>query len=106
MNLEGNPKVGFADAEGGEFEMQADFLVAAEGARSHCLFQTAILKENVAEWDDDQIWAEFCSRVNGNGFELKEGPVIEMLFCRSAASSTPHAGRATSFAPSSCVARG
>ena len=36
-------------------------------------------KENVADWDDDRIWAEFRSRVNGNGFELKEGPVIEKM---------------------------
>ena len=36
-------------------------------------------KENVAEWDDDRIWAEFRSRVNGNGFELKEGPVIDKM---------------------------
>ena len=36
-------------------------------------------KENVANWDDDRIWAEFRSRVNGNGFELKEGPVLEKM---------------------------
>jgi p-hydroxybenzoate 3-monooxygenase len=33
----------------------------------------------VADWDDDRIWAEFRGRVNGNGFELKEGPVIEKM---------------------------
>jgi p-hydroxybenzoate 3-monooxygenase len=33
-------------------------------------------QENVADWDEDRIWAEFRSRVNGNGFEVKEGPVI------------------------------
>jgi p-hydroxybenzoate 3-monooxygenase len=46
----------------------------------------------VAEWDDARIWAEFCSRVNGNGFEPKEGTVIEMWFDRSATSATPPCG--------------
>jgi p-hydroxybenzoate 3-monooxygenase len=36
-------------------------------------------KEDVAEWDDDRIWAEFRSRVNGNGFELKEGTVLDKM---------------------------
>jgi len=36
-------------------------------------------KENVADWDDERIWSEFRRRVNGNGFELKEGPVIEKM---------------------------
>jgi p-hydroxybenzoate 3-monooxygenase len=35
--------------------------------------------EDVAEWDDDRIWEAFRSRVNGNGFELKEGPVIDKM---------------------------
>ncbi|MCU1573051.1 MAG: 4-hydroxybenzoate 3-monooxygenase [Micrococcaceae bacterium] len=35
--------------------------------------------ENPADWDDDRIWAEFRSRVNGNGFELVEGPVIDKM---------------------------
>lgn len=56
-------------------------------------------KENLAEWDDDRFWAEFGSRVNGNGFEPKEGTVIEMWFDRSSTSSNRYAGRATSFAP-------
>lgn len=36
-------------------------------------------KENVQDWDDDRIWAEFRNRVNGNGFELNEGPVIDKM---------------------------
>lgn len=35
--------------------------------------------ENVAEWNDDRIWETFRSRVNGNGFTLKEGPVIDKM---------------------------
>ena len=35
--------------------------------------------EDVAEWDDDRIWQAFRSRVNGNGFELQEGPVIDKM---------------------------
>jgi p-hydroxybenzoate 3-monooxygenase len=35
--------------------------------------------ENVAEWSDDRIWETFRSRVNGNGFTLKEGPVIDKM---------------------------
>ena len=30
--------------------------------------------EDVNNWSDDRIWDAFRSRVNGNGFELKEGP--------------------------------
>ncbi len=130
----GRPVVQFTDSEGQEFELQADFLVGADGSRSHCRFQVpeadrkwyfheypfawfgilteapksskeliyansehgfALIsqrsddvqrmyfqcdpKENVAEWDDDRIWAEFRRRVNGNGFELKEGPVIDKM---------------------------
>jgi p-hydroxybenzoate 3-monooxygenase len=133
-DLEGKPKVWFTDADGQEYEIQADFLVGADGSRSHCRFQIpeahrkwyfheypfawfgilaeaprssdeliyansdngfALIsqrtetvqrmyfqcdpKENVADWDDDRIWAEFRSRVNGNGFELKEGPVMEKM---------------------------
>ncbi|MET3810541.1 4-hydroxybenzoate 3-monooxygenase [Arthrobacter sp. UYEF3] len=33
--------------------------------------------EDVANWSDDRIWEAFRRRVNGNGFELKEGPVID-----------------------------
>ena len=36
-------------------------------------------KENVADWDDERIWSEFRKRVNGNGFELKEGPVLDKM---------------------------
>ncbi|MCA4133480.1 4-hydroxybenzoate 3-monooxygenase [Arthrobacter sp. M4] len=130
----GRPVVQFTDSEGQEFELQADFLVGADGSRSHCRFQVpeadrkwyfheypfawfgilteapksskeliyansehgfALIsqrsddvqrmyfqcdpKENVGEWDDDRIWAEFRRRVNGNGFELKEGPVIDKM---------------------------
>ena len=122
------------DADGQDFEIRADFLVGADGSRSHCRFQIpeanrkwyfheypfawfgilaeaprssdeliyansangfALIsqrtesvqrmyfqcdpKENVAEWDDERIWNEFRGRVNGNGFELKEGPVIEKM---------------------------
>jgi p-hydroxybenzoate 3-monooxygenase len=35
--------------------------------------------ENVAEWNDDRIWETFRSRVNGNGFTLNEGPVIDKM---------------------------
>ncbi|ATL67890.1 4-hydroxybenzoate 3-monooxygenase [Nocardia terpenica] len=31
--------------------------------------------ERVQAWDDDRIWAEMRKRVNGNGFELREGPI-------------------------------
>ena len=133
-DLEGKPKVWFTDVEGQEFEIQADFLVGADGSRSHCRFQIpeanrkwyfheypfawfgiltqaprssdeliyansesgfALIsqrtekvqrmyfqcdpKENVADWDDERIWSEFRKRVNGNGFELKEGPVLEKM---------------------------
>ncbi|MCU1531556.1 MAG: 4-hydroxybenzoate 3-monooxygenase [Arthrobacter sp.] len=33
--------------------------------------------EDVHNWSDERIWETFRSRVNGNGFELKEGPVID-----------------------------
>ena len=33
--------------------------------------------EDVANWDERRSGTEFRSRVNGNGFELQEGPVIE-----------------------------
>ncbi|MHA7287668.1 4-hydroxybenzoate 3-monooxygenase [Arthrobacter sp. MDT3-44] len=36
-------------------------------------------REDVTGWDDDRIWAEFRGRVNGNGFELKEGPIISKM---------------------------
>src|SRR4029453_14342545 len=133
-DLEGKPKVWFTDSDGQEFDIQADFLVGADGSRSHCRFQIpeanrkwffheypfawfgiltqaprssdeliyanskdgfALIsqrtetvqrmyfqcdpKENVADWDDERIWAEFRKRVNGNGFGLKEGPVIDKM---------------------------
>ena len=31
--------------------------------------------ETVDDWDDDRIWSEMRRRVNGNGFELQEGPI-------------------------------
>ncbi len=132
--LGGKPKLWFTDADGQEFEVEADFLVGADGSRSHCrrqISETArtqyfheypfawfgILaeaprsadeliyansghgfalisqrtetvqrmyfqcdpRENVADWDDERIWAEFRKRVNGNGFELREGPVLEKV---------------------------
>lgn len=33
--------------------------------------------EDANSWDEERIWDAFRSRVNGNGFEVKEGPVIE-----------------------------
>jgi len=33
--------------------------------------------EDVTNWSDERIWETFRSRVNGNGFELKEGPVLD-----------------------------
>ena len=132
--LEGKPKVWFTDADGQEFEVEADFLVGADGSRSHCRRQVpesartqyfheypfawfgilaeaprsaeeliyansehgfALISqrsetvqrmyfqcdptENAADWDDERIWAELRKRVNGNGFELKEGPVLEKM---------------------------
>ena len=35
--------------------------------------------EDVNNWTEEQIWEAFRSRVNGNGFELKEGPVIDKM---------------------------
>ncbi|WP_423182791.1 4-hydroxybenzoate 3-monooxygenase [Arthrobacter sp. NyZ413] len=133
-DLEDRPTVRFTDADGQDFEIQADFLVGADGSRSHCRSQIpeakrkrhfheypfawlgilaqaprssdeliyansgngfALIsqrtedvqrmyfqcdpKENVADWDDERIWSEFRKRVNGNGFELKEGPVLEKM---------------------------
>ncbi|MFD6161424.1 4-hydroxybenzoate 3-monooxygenase [Nocardia sp. NPDC060256] len=31
--------------------------------------------EHTEAWDDDRIWTEMRRRVNGNGFELQEGPI-------------------------------
>jgi p-hydroxybenzoate 3-monooxygenase len=133
-DLEGKPKVWFTDADAREFEIHADFLVGADGSRSHCRFQIpeanrkwyfhkypfawfgilaeaprsldeliyahsehgfALLSqrtetvqrmyfqcdpnEDVNNWSEDSIWEAFRSRVNGNGFELKEGPVIDKM---------------------------
>ena len=133
-DLEGKPKLWFTDADGEEFEVEADFLVGADGSRSHCRRQVpesartqyfheypfawfgilaqaprsseeliyansehgfALISqrtetvqrmyfqcdptENAADWDDERIWAELRKRVNGNGFELKEGPVLEKM---------------------------
>lgn len=33
--------------------------------------------EDAADWSDERIWAELRARVNGGGFELKEGPIIQ-----------------------------
>ncbi|MGW0179801.1 4-hydroxybenzoate 3-monooxygenase [Nocardia sp. NPDC003345] len=32
-------------------------------------------QERPQDWDDDRIWAEMRRRVNGNGFEIVEGPI-------------------------------
>ena len=131
-DLEGRPKVWFTDAGGVEWELQADFVVGADGSRSHSRIQIpeaqrtwyfheypyawfgilaeaprssdeliyansangfALISqrtetvqrmyfqcdpnEDVTNWSDDRIWDAFRSRVNGNGFELKEGPVLD-----------------------------
>lgn len=133
-DVETNPRVLFTDVDGTGWELQAEFLVGADGSRSHCrsripeaarrryfheyqfawfgilaeaphsspeLIYTnsphgfALISqrtetvqrmyfqcdpaENVAAWDDERIWAELRRRVNGNGFELKEGPVIDKV---------------------------
>ena len=133
-DIEGKPKVWFTDADGVEYELQADFIAGADGSRSHCRFQIpeahrkwyfheypfawfgilaeaprssdeliyansdngfALISqrtetvqrmyfqcdpnEDVNNWDEDRIWDAFRSRVNGNGFELKEGPVIDKM---------------------------
>ncbi|WP_138445152.1 4-hydroxybenzoate 3-monooxygenase [Sinomonas susongensis] len=36
-------------------------------------------KTDPAGWTDEQIWEQLRLRVNGNGFELKEGPVIDKV---------------------------
>ncbi len=133
-DIEGAPRVWFTDADGTECELQADFIVGADGSRSHCRFQIpeahrkwyfheypfawfgilaeaprssdeliyansekgfALISqrtetvqrmyfqcdpnEDVSNWSEDRIWEAFRSRVNGNGFELKEGPVIDKM---------------------------
>ena len=131
-DIEGKPKVWFTDADGVEYELQAEFITGADGSRSHCRFQIpeadrkwyfheypfawfgilaeaprsseeliyansengfALISqrtetvqrmyfqcdpnEDVNNWSEERIWDAFRSRVNGNGFELKEGPVID-----------------------------
>ena len=131
-DIEGSPRVWFTDADGTEFELQADFIAGADGSRSHCRVQIpeaarkwyfheypfawfgilaeaprssdeliyansangfALISqrtetvqrmyfqcdpgEDVNNWDYERIWEAFRSRVNGNGFALKEGPVID-----------------------------
>ena len=132
MTSKSKPKVWFTDADGVEYELQADFIAGADGSRSHCRQQIpearrkwyfheypfawfgilaeaprssdeliyansengfALISqrtetvqrmyfqcdpnEDVNNWDDERIWDAFRSRVNGNGFEVKEGPVID-----------------------------
>lgn len=133
-DLEERPKIWFTDSEGQKFEIQADFLVGADGSRSQCRLEIpessrtwyfheypfawfgilaeaprsldvlmyvnsehgfALLSqrtdtvqrmyfqcdtsERADDWDDERIWTEFRRRVNGNGFELNEGPVLERM---------------------------
>ncbi|MGW5877907.1 4-hydroxybenzoate 3-monooxygenase [Nocardiopsis terrae] len=33
--------------------------------------------EDAQAWSDDRIWTELRTRVNGNGFELREGPIFQ-----------------------------
>ncbi|WP_069162451.1 4-hydroxybenzoate 3-monooxygenase [Nocardia altamirensis] len=35
--------------------------------------------ERPQEWDDDRIWTEMRRRVNGNGFEVEEGPITAKM---------------------------
>lgn len=35
--------------------------------------------EDAAAWSEEQIWAELRERVNGNGFELAEGAIVERV---------------------------
>src|SRR5919112_648918 len=89
-DLEGKPKVWFNDSDGVEYEIQADFLVGADGSRSHCRFQ---IPEAHRKWyfheypfawfgilakaprsSDELIYAN-----SANGFELKEGPVTDKM---------------------------
>ncbi|MDN3936246.1 4-hydroxybenzoate 3-monooxygenase [Arthrobacter sp. YD4] len=131
-DLDGDPRVWFTDADGTEVELRAEFIVGADGSRSHCRGQIpeahrkwyfheypfawfgilaeaprsseeliyansengfALISqrtetvqrmyfqcdpgEDVNNWSDERIWETFRSRVNGNGFELKEGPVLD-----------------------------
>ncbi|AMM34402.1 4-hydroxybenzoate hydroxylase [Sinomonas atrocyanea] len=34
---------------------------------------------NPADWTDEQVWEQLRLRVNGNGFELKEGPITDKV---------------------------
>lgn len=131
-DVDGDPRVWFTDADGTEVELRAEFIVGADGSRSHCRGQIpeahrkwyfheypfawfgilaeaprsseeliyansengfALISqrtetvqrmyfqcdpgEDVTNWSDERIWETFRSRVNGNGFELKEGPVLD-----------------------------
>ncbi|MFS0718185.1 4-hydroxybenzoate 3-monooxygenase [Arthrobacter sp. 1P04PC] len=131
-DVDGDPRVCFTDADGTEVELRAEFIVGADGSRSHCRGQIpeahrkwyfheypfawfgilaeaprsseeliyansengfALISqrtetvqrmyfqcdpgEDVTNWSDERIWETFRSRVNGNGFELKEGPVLD-----------------------------
>ncbi|WP_400159602.1 4-hydroxybenzoate 3-monooxygenase [Arthrobacter sp. BPSS-3] len=131
-DLDGDPRVWFTDVDGTEVELRAEFIVGADGSRSHCRGQIpeahrkwyfheypfawfgilaeaprsseeliyansengfALISqrtetvqrmyfqcdpgEDVNNWSDERIWETFRSRVNGNGFELKEGPVLD-----------------------------
>jgi p-hydroxybenzoate 3-monooxygenase len=134
QDLTGKPRVLFTDAEGTATEIEADYIVGADGSRSYCRHEIpeaerkryfheypfawfgilaeaphsadeliyansadgfALIsqrtedvqrmyfqcdpREKVAGWSDERIWAELRSRVNGNGFALKEGPVIDKM---------------------------
>ncbi|MDQ0710060.1 p-hydroxybenzoate 3-monooxygenase [Arthrobacter woluwensis] len=129
-----DPRVTFTDAEGRDVELRADFVVGADGSRSHCrglipedrrhryfkeypfawfgilaeaprsadeliyanspqgfalisqrtetmqrMYFQCDPGESAADWDDERIWATLRERVNGNGFELVEGPVLEKV---------------------------
>ncbi|SEB63099.1 4-hydroxybenzoate 3-monooxygenase [Arthrobacter woluwensis] len=129
-----DPRVTFTDAEGRDVELRADFVVGADGSRSHCrglipedrrrryfkeypfawfgilaeaprsadeliyanspqgfalisqrtetmqrMYFQCDPGESAADWDDERIWATLRERVNGNGFELVEGPALEKV---------------------------
>ncbi|MCH6468704.1 4-hydroxybenzoate 3-monooxygenase [Sinomonas terrae] len=133
-DLLGRPKMQFKDAEGQEWEIEAEMLVGADGSRSHCrvhipeaertwyfneypfawfgilteaprsapeliyansshgfalisqrtdtmqrMYFQCDPKTNPTDWTEEQIWEQLRLRVNGNGFELKEGPVIDKV---------------------------
>ncbi|MFI9508835.1 4-hydroxybenzoate 3-monooxygenase [Nocardia sp. NPDC052566] len=50
-------------------------LISQRTATTQRMYFQCSPTEQVDAWDDDRIWSEMRKRVNGNGFELKEGPI-------------------------------